>query len=48
MYNYVENFRDKHDTIDKYQFVLRKQHSTQHAIITRVDKMHPHWIQVIL
>ena len=39
MYNYVVNFMDKHDTIYKYQFGFRKQHSTQHAIITLVDKI---------
>ena len=39
MYNYVVNFMDKHDTIHKYQFGFRKQHSTQHAIITLVDKI---------
>ena len=39
MYNYVVNFMDKHDTIYKYQFGFRKQHTTQHAIITLVDKI---------
>ena len=39
MYNYVVNFIDKHDTIYKYQFGFRKQHSTQHTIITLVDKI---------
>ena len=39
MYNYVVIFMDKHDTIYKYQFGFRKQHSTQHAIITLVDKI---------
>ena len=39
MYNYVVNFMDKHDTIYKYQFGFIKQHSTQHAIITIVDKI---------
>ena len=39
MYNYVVIFKDKHDTIYKYQFGFRKQHSTQHAIITLVDNI---------
>ena len=39
IYNYVVNFMEKHDTIYKYQFGFRKQHSTQHAIITLVDKI---------
>ena len=39
MCNYVVNFMDKHDTIYKYQFGFRKQHPTQHAIITLVDKI---------
>ena len=39
MYNYVVNSMDKHDTIDKYQFGYRKHHSTQHSIVTLVDKI---------
>ena len=39
MYNNVVNFMDKNDTFYKYQFGFRKSHSTQHAIITRVDKI---------
>ena len=39
MYNYVINFMDKHDTLYKYQFGFREQHSTQHTIITLVDKI---------
>ena len=39
MYNYVVNFMDKHNIIYKYQFGFRIQHSTQHAIITLVDKI---------
>ena len=39
MYNNVVNFMDKNDTIYKYQFGFRKSHSTQHAIITVVDKI---------
>ena len=40
MYNNVVNFMDKNDTFYKYQFGFgfRKIHSTQHAIITIVDK----------
>ena len=39
MYNNVVNFMDKNDTFYKYQFGFRKSHSTQHAIITLVDKI---------
>ena len=39
MYNNVVNFLDKNDTFYKYQFGFRKSHSTQHAIITLVDKI---------
>ena len=39
MYNYVINFMDKNNTTYKYQFGFRKNHSTQHAIITLVDKI---------
>ena len=39
MYYYVINFMDKNNTIYKYQFGFRKNHSTQHAIITLVDKI---------
>ena len=39
MFKYVVNFMDKHDTIYEYQFGFRKEHSTQHAIITFVDKI---------
>ena len=40
MYNYVVNFMDKNDTFFyKYQFGFRKSQSTQHAIITLVDKI---------
>ena len=38
IYNSVVNFLDKHDTLFKYQFGFRKQHSTQHAI-TLVGKI---------
>ena len=39
MYNYVINFMDKNNTTYKYQFGFRKNHSTQHAIITLGDKI---------
>ena len=39
MYSYVINFMDKNNTTYKYQFGFRKNHSTQHAIITLVDKI---------
>ena len=39
MYNIVNNFLYKNDIIYKYQFGFRKIHSTQHAIITLVDRI---------
>ena len=39
MYNYVINCMDKNNTTYKYQFEFRKNHSTQHAIITLVDRI---------
>ena len=39
MYNIVNNFLYKNDIIYKYQFGFRKLHSTQHAIITLVDRI---------
>ena len=39
MFNNVVNFMDKTDTFYKCQFGFRKIHSTQHAIITLVDKI---------
>ena len=39
MCNTVVNFMDKNDTFYQYQFGFRKSHSTQHAIITLVDKI---------
>ena len=38
-YNIVNNFLYKNDIIYKYQFGFRKKHSTQHAIITLVDRI---------
>ena len=39
MYTNAVDFMDKNDTFYKYQFGLRKSHSTQHAIIILVDKI---------
>ena len=39
MYNIVNNFLYKNEVIYKYQFGFRKIHSTQHAIITLVDRI---------
>ena len=39
MYNHLINFINKQDILYKYQFGFRKQHSTNHAIITLVDKI---------
>ena len=39
MYNIVNNFLYKNDVIYKYQFGFRKIHSTQHVIITLVDRI---------
>ena len=39
MHNIVNNFLYKNDIIYKYQFGFRKKHSTQHAIITLVDRI---------
>ena len=41
MYTNVVNFMDKIDIFYKYQIGFRKSHSTQHAIITTVDKITP-------
>ena len=39
MYNIVNNSLYKNDIIYKYPFGFRKIHSTQHAIITLVDRI---------
>ena len=39
MYNHLINFINKHNILYKYQFGFRKRHSTNHAIITLVDKI---------
>ena len=39
MYNIVNNFLYKNEVMYKYQFGFRKIHSTQHAIITLVDRI---------
>ena len=36
MYNYAINFMHKNNTTYKYQFGFRKNHFTQHAIISIV------------
>ena len=33
------NFVDKNDILYKYQFGFRRQHSTNHAVITLVEKI---------
>ena len=39
MYNIVNNFLYKNEVIYKYQFGFRKIHTTQHVIITLVDRI---------
>ena len=39
MYNHFTDFIDTHTILYKYQFGFRKRHSTNHAIITLVDKI---------
>ena len=39
MYNHLINFINKHNILYKYQFGFRQRHSTNHAIITLVDKI---------
>ena len=39
MYNVVNNFLYKNAIIYKYQFGFRRKHSTQHAIISLVDRI---------
>ena len=38
MYKHLINFVDKNDILYKYQFGFRRQHSTNHAVITLVEK----------
>ena len=38
MYNHLINFVDKNNILYKYQFGFRRQHSTNHAVITLVEK----------
>ena len=38
MYKHLINFVDKNEIIYKYQFGFRRQHSTNHAVITLVEK----------
>ena len=39
MYNHLINFIDKNKILYKYQFVFHKLHSTNHAIISRVEQI---------
>ena len=39
MYKHLINFVDKNDILYKYQFGFRRQHSTNHAVITLVEKI---------
>ena len=39
MYNHLINFIDKNKRVYKYQFGFRKLHSTNHAIISLVEKV---------
>ena len=39
MYKHLINFIDKNDILYKYQFGFRKQHSTNHDVITLVEKI---------
>ena len=39
MYKHLINFVDKNDILYNYQFGFRKQHSTNHAVITLVEKI---------
>ena len=38
MYNNLISFIDKEDILDKFQFGFRKSHSTNHAIISLVER----------
>ena len=40
MYNHLLDFITKHNILHKYQFGFRKQHSTNHAVISLVEKLH--------
>ena len=39
MYNHLISFIDKEDILYKFQFGFRKSHSTNHAIISLVEKV---------
>ena len=39
MYNHLINFIDANKILYKYQFGFRKSHSTNHAIISLVEKV---------
>ena len=40
MYNHLLDFITKQNILHKYQFGFRKQHSTNHAVISLVEKLH--------
>ena len=39
MYKHLINFVNKNDILYKYKFCFRRQHSTNHAVITPVEKI---------
>ena len=39
MYNCLINFIEEHNILYKFQFGFRKSHSTNHAIISMVEKV---------
>ena len=39
VYNHVVNLMNKHNLLYKLQFGFRKEHSTQHALITLIDNI---------
>ena len=41
MYNHLISFIDKENILYKFQFGFRKSHSTNHAIISMVEKVNP-------
>ena len=46
MYNHLISFIDKEDILIKSQFGFRKSHSTNHSIISLVEKVNKLWIPV--
>ena len=43
MYNKLIKFLDKYNILDQNQFGFRQGHSTNHALITLVDKIPRQW-----